>query len=1109
MSLLHRLLLLVFLSLVPAAVIEVNNELALRESRVTEAQQGALHLAALVEAEQERMVDGLRLLLGTLVKSDAVRAPDQPACQAMMDDLRASYPAYLNIHVIDRDGTIRCATDRPALGLSIADRPHFREALATGAVTLGEHVRQRSNGRLALPIAMPFFNEEGRVAGVVTALTDISWIESFLSKNPLPSGGRVTLADRRNTIIAQVPALPGRVGNVLPPAFAALMDAGEPGVTEANGLDGLPRIVAFRPTKFGLDGMGVLVALDKTATLGPIHEAMQRALAGIAAVLTVTLLAVWWGGNRLLRRPTAALVEAARRWSEGNLSVRSGVSGERSELGTLGRAFDDMAEELERQQHVREEANALAHKMAAVLDSTTDGVFELDRDWRIVYMNDRARMLIADGRDLVGRCLWDAFPQADGSIFSEQYRRAMDEHEPVEFEGLYPPFDSWYAVRAFPSRDGLAVFFQDITARKRGEEALSFANREKGALLAQLNGLLENAPVGLAFFDREHRYLRINEKLADINGILADAHIGRTISELLPDTAASVAPMIDHVFQTGEALPYQEIVGETPRQFGVRRHWLTALFPVHNGPDVAAVGIVVMEVTDLRRAEAAHHRSEERFRSIFELAAVGIERIALDGQFLDVNAKLCSILGYERRELLGRTFRDFTDPADLPAEDALLDRLLGGDIASYVIEKRYRRKDGGVVWVRTTSSLARITGTEMAYRISIVEDITESKAMEEELRFAKDEAERANLAKSKFLAAASHDLRQPLQSLFFFAAALSGHLQNSAGIEVLRHLEQGLDTLKGLLDSLLDVSRLDAGVVTPVIEDFAIDEVLEPIRAAYAPLAAEKGLDWRVEGCAAKVRTDRTLLGRLLRNLVENALRYTESGLVRLQCRVDGPCLSIVVQDTGIGIPADHLERIFEEFHQVGNPERDRAQGLGLGLAIVRRLSRLLDHPVDVRSVEGRGSAFRVLVPLGEGSVVETPEGAGASTAKGSGRLAVLVDDDAIVLMGLQMILSEWGYTVLSAGSADQAMARLAGQTRTPDIVIADYRLREGRVGTEVILRVRERYGATVPGVILTGETGPDCLHDAAAHGLTVIHKPVTPRELGTAVDQQMRPVAV
>ena len=1123
MSLLHRVLLLVLLALVPAAVIEVKNQVSLREDREAEVRQSALRLAALFEAEQDRMVEGLSRLLQTLVHTDAVRTPDGPACQSLMESLRSTYPPYLHLLVTDRDGTVRCATDPNALGKpsigegAIGEEASGEETVAEGyggqsgkpgEATLGAQMRPWARDRLALPIALSFRDDHGRAAGTVTALIDTAWLEEFLADKPLPPNARLTLVDRRSRVIGQVPPLPGRVGNPLPERLSRLMTGDKPQVAELDGFDGRPRIVAFRPVAFGPEGFGVIVALDKETMLGPIDDALWRGLGGFAAALAVSLFAAWWGGNRFLRRPTAALVAAAERWSGGALHARSGIAADRSEIGRLARAFDGMAEELQRRDLERAEANALAHKMAAVLSSTTDGVFEVDRHWTITYMNGRARMLLANGRDLVGRGLWDAFPQAVGSIFNDHYRRALDEQEPVEFEGLYPPLDAWYAVRAFPSRDGLAIFFQDITARKRGEEALAFANRENSALLAQLDSLLENAPLGFAFFDRGHRYLRINDRLAEINGFPADSHLGRTLTEMLPATATSIGPMIDRVFRTGEAIPYQEIVGETPARFGVRRHWLTAYFPVHDGPDVAAVGVVVMEVTDLRWAEAARHQSEERFRSIFELAAVGIERVSLEGRFLDVNAKTCSILGYRREELLERSFRDVTEPEDLPAEDALLDRLLGGDIPSYAIEKRYRRKDGGTVWVRVTSSLARITGMEMAYRIAIVEDITERKAMEEQLRSTRDEAERANLAKSKFLAAASHDLRQPLQSLFFFAAALAAYVEDSAGKNVLRHLEQGLDALKGLLDSLLDVSRLDAGVVTPELEDFDVAEVLEGVRTAYAPLAAQKKLDLRVEVVPARIRSDRTLLGRMLRNLVENALRYTESGLVRVQCRVEGRQAAIVVQDTGIGIPADHLERIFEEFHQVANPERDRTQGLGLGLAIVRRLSRLLDHPVEVRSVEGRGSAFRVLVPLAEAVAEEPAALIGTATSRGAGRLAVLVDDDAIVLMGLQMVLTEWGYEVLSAGSADQAMERLGQQTRTPDIVIADYRLREGRVGTEVILRVRERFGAGVPGVILTGETGPDCIRDATEHGLTVIHKPVTPRELGAAVDRSARPVA-
>ncbi|PWC34668.1 hypothetical protein TSO352_25145 [Azospirillum sp. TSO35-2] len=373
---------------------------------------------------------------------------------------------------------------------------------------------------------------------------------------------------------------------------------------------------------------------------------------------------------------------------------------------------------------------------------------------------------------------------------------------------------------------------------------------------------------------------------------------------------------------------------------------------------------------------------------------------------------------------------------------------------------------------------------------------------------AKEAAEAADLAKGKFLAAASHDLRQPLQALLLFVDVLKPYVQGSQGANALMHLGRGLDALKELLDSLLDMSRLDAGVVQPNIENVAITPLFDHIGASYRPVAAAKGLELRVSACNAAARTDRTLLTRMVRNLVENALRYTESGRIDVECRQAGGRLLIEVRDTGIGIPPDHLERIWEEFHQVGNQERDRNRGLGLGLAIVRRLSQLLNHPVDVHSKPGGGTSFVIALPLGRPPV--RPQTPADEATAGRGRFAVVVDDDAIVLLGLETIFREWGYDVLVAGSADAAVEALRRSTRRPDIVVADYRLREGRYGTEAVSRIRDlfkdpEHGA-VPGVILTGETGPDCERDAAAHGLGIIHKPVTPRQLSHAVGDLLGP---
>jgi CheY-like chemotaxis protein len=243
-------------------------------------------------------------------------------------------------------------------------------------------------------------------------------------------------------------------------------------------------------------------------------------------------------------------------------------------------------------------------------------------------------------------------------------------------------------------------------------------------------------------------------------------------------------------------------------------------------------------------------------------------------------------------------------------------------------------------------------------------------------------------------------------------------------------------------------------------------------------------------------------------------LRYTVSGHIRIVCdRVGGGTvgdrLRIAVEDTGIGIPPDHLDRIFEEFHQVGNLARDRSQGLGLGLAIVRRISNLLGHRVEARSNPGEGSTFSIELPLGTQEPARPPDREDARPGQnGRGRLAVVVDDDAMVLDSLEAILTEWGYEALTATDADQAVAEIRKAGRRPDIVIADYRLREGRTGMEAIRDIRALFDQRIPGLILTGETDLEFQRTAAAHGLGIAHKPVTPSQLGRVLAQQLNATA-
>ncbi|HTH15254.1 MAG TPA: ATP-binding protein, partial [Magnetospirillum sp.] len=448
---------------------------------------------------------------------------------------------------------------------------------------------------------------------------------------------------------------------------------------------------------------------------------------------------------------------------------------------------------------------------------------------------------------------------------------------------------------------------------------------------------------------------------------------------------------------------------------------------------------------------------------------------------------------------------DVHHPEDVPFLRAKIEAALD-PIAPRPFSAEYRicRPEGQIRWIEA-HGLAAFEGEGQLRRavnfVGTVADISARRFAEEELRSAKAEAERSMLARSKFLAAASHDLRQPVQSLTLLLAALKPHATAQPVAKAVGLMENALDGLNGLLSSILDVSRLDAGVVMPQMSAVDIGAILSRLAKEYAMLAAGKGLRLRCVGRHAVVRTDPNLIERVLRNLIENAIRYTDVGGIVLGARIRSGLVHVEVVDSGIGMPADKVPDIFEEFFQVGNPARDRNKGLGLGLAIVHRIVGLLGAEIKVFSNEGRGSRFCVLLPLIAEAPIQPSHSEDMPAEGGSARVLV-IEDDVTVRTGLELLLRGWGYVVVAVNSGEAALDACARANWQLDAVIADHRLGPGLSGTDTAKVIRSKAGWTIPILVVTGDTAPERIAEVHGSGFTLMHKPVTADALRTTLER-------
>ncbi len=463
---------------------------------------------------------------------------------------------------------------------------------------------------------------------------------------------------------------------------------------------------------------------------------------------------------------------------------------------------------------------------------------------------------------------------------------------------------------------------------------------------------------------------------------------------------------------------------------------------------------------------------------VFDSAGVATIANRLAEQMLGVapltGRRVDAILGHEGAALLGR------------ARDG------GGMVRG---EMPFHRADGGAGWVE--ASVAPAPWGEIMMSLA---DVTVARSERDRLDRERLAAEEAVQAKMRFFAAASHDLRQPLQAMALFVSALQSHVDKPQAKNIFGSLKTSLKSMEEMFESLLDMSRLDAGVLKPDPKEFMIGDVLQTLEDEFAGQAEQSELRLRVVPCSAAVFSDGAMLTRILRNFMSNAVRYTRNGgKVLVGCRRRGDVLRIEVWDSGIGIAADQVEEIFAEFFQ-GKTAQKR-KGSGLGLAIVQRLAGLLGHRLDLRSVEGRGSMFAVEVPMVDPgfAAMADDEDDEAGECDVGGALVLVVDDDREILEGVELLLAQWGGRALTATSAEEALRRIEQENVRPDLILVDFQLTTATGGEPAISALQQVLGEAVPAFVFTGATELE-----AGSAFPVLRKPLQPGRLREVVAEAL-----
>jgi len=797
-------------------------------------------------------------------------------------------------------------------------------------------------------------------------------------------------------------------------------------------------------------------------------------------------------------------------------------------------ALNQAMAELKAGNHLLSEARLraeTAHQhLIDAIESISDAFVLFDADQRIVLFNSRFKAFWSNSRVRInaGMRLTEVKRlMMNNALFTEEPRGHADENLLYRLQN-----GRWLQVSERPTQEGgRVILFTDITDVKLSETM----RREQA--VAQKSHLLQravdNLSQGVAMVSAEGILELWNRRFLELSG-LAPVAAHRPFAEVIADSELN---LLTPASRDGNGRPVRECEQRLydGRVLEIRTH------PLPTGGFVNTF----TDITERYQHAEALSESEHWIRLITDHVPALIAYLNADLVYEFTNKVYEEWYCWPRGVMLGQSLREVHSEQHYQRLESYVARALAGESVTFEFaetnvnnQERYmlrsyvpnRLASGEVVGIfvlirditerRRTAEALHQAYQNLELRVrertaelttlndQLLREIDERRLVESRLREAKQEAEQANLSKTKFLAAVSHDLLQPLNAARLFTSALLERREPMSSEILVRNVSNSLEDVENLLGTLVDISKLDAGVIKADIAPFALSELLDNLAAEYTQVARSEGLQLHFIGCSALVRSDIQLLARILRNLLSNAIRYTYSGRVVLGCRRHHQCLTIEVWDSGMGIAEHRLEEIFQEFKRgdVQRPDQDR--GLGLGLAIVEKIAGILGHPIHVRSWPGRGSMFSVEVPLSATAPTPPPtlQMSEPMLERLRGARIWVLDNDATICAGMRTLLEGWGCRVVTALSEEDLARQVDNYRAEADLLIADYHLDNDQNGVDAVARINARRASPIPAMMITANYSNELKQQIRELGHTLMHKPVRPMKLKTAMSHLLGP---